>query len=69
MGLCNSAQTWQRLLTKVLSNMLFQIAIVYLDDILLISRDFPEHFKHLEMLFQRYGDANLRMKEMQLRPR
>ena len=63
MGLCNSAQTWQRLLTKVLSDMLFQSAIVYLDDILLISRDFPEHFKHLEMLFQRFRDANLRMNE------
>jgi len=59
--LCNSAQTWQRLLTKVLSDMLFQSAIVYLDNILLLSRDFPEHYKHLEMLFQKLRDANLRM--------
>ena len=61
MGLRNSAQTWQRLLTKVLSDMLFKSAIVYLDDILLLSRDFPEHYKHLEMLFQKFRDANLRM--------
>jgi len=53
MGLCNSAQTWQRLLTKLLSDMLFESAVVYLDDILLISHKFSEHFKHLEMVLQR----------------
>ena len=61
MGLCNSAQTWQRLLTKVLSDMLFKSAIVYLDDILLLSRDFSEHYNHLSMLFRKFRDANLRM--------
>jgi len=61
MGLCNSAQTWQRLLIKVLSDMVFESAIVYLDDILLIDRDFPEHYKNLEKLFQRFRAANLRM--------
>ena len=61
MGLCNSAQTWQRLLMKVLSDMVFESAIVYLDDVLLIGRDFPEHYKHLEKLFQRFREANLRM--------
>ena len=60
MGLCNSAQTWQRLLMKVLSDMVFESAIVYLD-ILLIGRDFPEHYNNLEKLFQRFRDANLRM--------
>jgi len=38
MGLNNSAQCWQRLLTKVLSDMLFTSAIVYLDDVLLLSK-------------------------------
>jgi len=61
MGLCNSAQTWQRLLTKVLLDMLFKCTIVYLDDILLMSCDFPEHYKHLEMLFHKFSEANLRM--------
>jgi len=61
MGLCNSAQTWQRLLMKVLSDMVFESAVVYLDDVLLIGRDFPEHYQHLEKLFQRFREANLRM--------
>ena len=61
MGLNNSAQTWQRLLTKVLSDMLFKSAIVYLDDVLIISKDFSNHYRHLHMLFQKFRDANLRM--------
>jgi len=61
MGLNNSAQTWQRLLTKVLSDMLFKSAIVYLDDVLILSKNFTDHYKHLHMLFQKFRDANLRM--------
>ena len=60
-GLSNSAQCWQRLLTKVLSDMLFKSAIVYLDDVLLLSRDFDEHFGHLTMLFDKFRQARLRM--------
>jgi len=61
MILNNAAQTWQRLLTKVLSDMLFKSAIVYLDDIVVFSKDFSEHYKHLEMLFHKFRHANLRM--------
>ena len=61
MGLNNATQTWQRLLTKVLSDMLFKSAIVYLDDVIIFNKDFSEHYKHLQMLFQKFRDANLRM--------
>jgi len=61
MGLSNSAQCWQRLLTKVLSDMLFTSAIVYLDDVLILSRDFDRHCVHLEMVFKKFRDAKLRM--------
>lgn len=54
MGLNNSAQCWQRLLTKVLSDMLFTSAIVYLDDVLLLSKNFEQHLTHLEMVFERF---------------
>ena len=61
MGLSNSAQCWQRLLTRVLSDMLFKYAIVYLDDVLILSRNFNEHLCHLSMLFQKFRQSNLRM--------
>jgi len=44
-----------------MARMVLESEIVYLDDILLIGRDFPEHYKYLEKLFQRFCDANLRM--------
>jgi len=61
MGLNNSAQTWQRLLTKVLSEMLCKSAVVYLDDILILSHNFNDHINHLRMLFNKFRDAKLRM--------
>jgi len=61
MGLNNSAQCWQRLLTNVLSDMLFTSAIVYLDDVLLLSKNFEQHLTHLEMVFERFREAKLCM--------
>ena len=61
MALNNSAQCWQRLLTKVLSSMLFTSAIVYLDDVLLLSRNFKQHIGHLRMVFDKFRQAKLRM--------
>jgi len=61
MGLNNSAQCWQRLLTKVLSDMLFTAAIVCLDDVLILSRNFEQHLLHLKMVFDKFRQANLKM--------
>jgi len=38
-------------LMKVLSDVVFESAVVYLDNILLIGRNFPDHLKYLEKLF------------------
>ena len=61
MGLCNSAQCWQRLLTSVLGDMVFSSAIVYLDDILVLSRTFEQHCTHLKTMFDKFRRANLRL--------
>ena len=61
MGLCNSAQCWQRLLTSVLGDMVFSSAIVYLDDVLLVSRTFDQHCSHLSAMFDKFRAANLRL--------
>jgi len=41
--------------------MLLKSAIVYLNDVLILSKDFSNHYKHLRMLFQKFRHANLRM--------
>ena len=43
MGLNNSAQTWQRLFTKVLYS---RVLLYIWMDIMIMNRDFPEHYDH-----------------------
>jgi hypothetical protein len=47
-GLRNAAQSFQRMMDKVFSGLPF--AFVYLDDILIASRNFQEHQKHLRQV-------------------
>ncbi|KFD60597.1 hypothetical protein M514_27230 [Trichuris suis] len=56
-GLKNAAQAFQRLMDTVCCGLDF--AFVYLDDILIASRDHREHLDHLRMLFQRLQDHGL----------
>lgn len=58
-GLHNAPATWQRLIDAVLGADLEPNVFVYLDDIIIISKDFPTHVEILEKVFQRLTDANL----------
>jgi len=44
--------------------MLFTASIVYLDDVLILSKNFEQHLTHLEMVFHKFRQANLRMNGM-----
>ncbi|KAL7726194.1 hypothetical protein ACLKA6_001599 [Drosophila palustris] len=46
-GLCNAAQQLCRLMDKVIPTTLRSNVFVYLDDLLIISADFPTHMKYL----------------------
>ena len=50
-GLKNAAQAFQRLMDTVCHNLKF--AFVYIDDILVASKDVETHKQHLRLLFQR----------------
>lgn len=56
-GLKNAAQSFQRLMDTVCRGLDF--VFVYLDDILIASRDADEHLKHLRELFTRLKDHGL----------
>ena len=60
-GLCNAPATFERLMEKVLANLSWKICMVYLDDIIVLSRTFQEHLKNLELVFSRLSNANLKM--------
>lgn len=56
-GLRNAAQTQQRLMDVVFRGLTF--VFVYLDDILIASRNAEEHRRHLQLVFQRLKDHGL----------
>ena len=58
-GLCNAPGTFQRLMNKVFADNLGKFITVYLDDILIFSRNLEEHWKHLRWALDRLREAKL----------
>lgn len=53
-GLCNAAQTFQRFVNNIIQGLYF--CFVYLDDILIASKNEKEHLKHLRILLNRSNE-------------
>jgi len=47
-GLCNAPATFQRTMDKVLKGIKDQFVMVYLDDVIIYSKTFSKHLKHIE---------------------
>ena len=60
-GLCNAPATFERLMERVLSGLPPNVALVYIDDILVSGRTFQEHLNNLRNVFQRLHKANLKL--------
>ncbi|VDH94031.1 Hypothetical predicted protein [Mytilus galloprovincialis] len=60
-GMMNSPLTFQCLMTKVLKDLNFKIALVYIDDILIFSKNFEDHLNHLQQVFSNLREANLKL--------
>lgn len=61
-GLCNAPGTFERLMETVLRGMQWERAVLYLDDIIIFSKDIPQHLERIEEVLQRLKDANLTLK-------
>ena len=61
-GLCNAPATFQRLISLVLSGILWTECLVYLDDIIIFGHSFKEHLTHLASVFRRLREVNLKVK-------
>ena len=44
--------------------MLFTASTVYLDDVLILSKNVEQHLSHFQMVFYKFRQANLRMNGM-----
>lgn len=58
-GLTNAPATWQRLIDSILGADLQPSVLVYLDDIIVVSKDFQSHLDTLKEVFQRLRDDGL----------
>ena len=61
-GLKNAPGQFQRVMNKVLAGLIGRVCYVYLDDIVIFSRNPTEHAEHLQQVFSRLRDANLKIK-------
>lgn len=64
MGLANSPGTFQRVLEAVLRRGLsYKSCLIYLDDVIVMSRTFDEHLVHLREVFDSMRAAGLKLKD------
>ena len=58
-GLCNAPSTFQHLMNSTFQDYLDDFVIIYLDDIMIYSKTFNDHLKHLEIVFQKLREMKL----------
>jgi len=63
-GLCNT--TFERLMERVLQEILTKIFFVYLDDIIVFNQSFEEMMANLENVFICFCTANLKINSSEM---
>ena len=61
-GLCGAPATFQRLMQRCIGDLTYQMLFVYLDDICIYSKTFEEHLAHLDLVFTKLKQHNLKLK-------
>ncbi len=60
-GLTNVPSTFQRAMNNIFRTVLYKYVVVYLDDIIIYSKTFEDHPKHLAEVFSLLTDAGMRL--------
>ena len=60
-GLCNAPATFERLMESVLRGLTYDACLVYLDDVIVVGRNFQEQLDNLRKVFQRIREARLKL--------
>lgn len=61
-GLCNAPATFERLMERVLKGLQWEIAVLYIDDVVVFSKTVDEHLERLDRVLERFREAGLRLK-------
>ena len=62
MGLANAPSQFQRLMDLVLTGLIWNCCLVYLDDIIIFSRTFEQQLERLAAVFERLSESDLKLK-------
>ncbi|KAG1168581.1 hypothetical protein G6F71_009002 [Rhizopus microsporus] len=62
-GLTSAPATYQRMMTSLLQEYIGKFVMVFIDDIIIYSRNLKEHVDHLQLVFNKCAQANLRLKK------
>jgi len=60
-GLCNAPATFQRLMDLMLTGLQWSSCLVYLDDIIVLGKDFSDHLRNIDLVFHRIQNAGLKL--------
>jgi hypothetical protein len=61
-GLVNAPATFQKAMDNILADLRWESVIVYLDDVIIFSRSFEEHVRHLTLVLQKLSEAGATLK-------
>lgn len=59
MGLCNAPATFQSLMNRIFYNCIDVFLVVYMDDLLIFSKNEADHLEHLDIVLSRLQDEEL----------
>ena len=62
MGLASAPGAFQNLMKLIFAGLSYEVVLVYLDDFIVFGRNFEEHLKRLELVFQRLSENGLKIK-------
>ena len=61
-GLCNAPARFQRVIQFVLRGLTWNKTLAYIDDVIVLRKDFADHVTNLELTFDRFYQHNLELK-------
>uniref|UniRef100_A0A158P4I8 RNA-directed DNA polymerase n=1 Tax=Tetranychus urticae TaxID=32264 RepID=A0A158P4I8_TETUR len=61
-GLANGPASFMRMMSIVLSGLIYNTCLIFIDDLLIFSKTEDEHLNRCEIIFQRLKDAGLTLK-------
>ena len=61
-GLCNAPATFQRLMQSCLGELNLTYCLIYLDNVIIYTKDEEEHLDRLRTIFERFRGDNFKLK-------